>query len=202
MVLIHLKVFQFIFGLCCRLKGFLLFWGNLTCSCERSGLLGELSPFTSVSLQWSLSCGERSAGCRTTGKQESSPSAVSPRWPHLNCTWSWSCTHELEAFFRWLGFVPLLTFLWPKAEMTTGLFKMKFWLVCLRVRRKGLWASGAAAWRGAEEEDHAERCAAVHPGWQSLSAVAQQTGSNVSLKWWSGALLFFNTLPLRFILFL
>lgn len=48
-------------------------------------------------------------------------------------------------------------------------------------RCQGVRAGEANAWRRAEEKDHAVWRAAVHPGWQSLSAVAQQTGCNVRL---------------------
>lgn len=41
------------------------------------------------------------------------------------------------------------------------------------LRCQGVWASKANAWGWAEEADHAVWCATVHPGRQSLPAVAQ-----------------------------
>lgn len=50
------------------------------------------------------------------------------------------------------------------------------------IRCQGVRASEEDARGRAEEEDHAEWRSAVHPGRQSVSAVAQQPGSHVSVR--------------------
>lgn len=57
-----------------------------------------LTAFISFSFQWSLSWGERSAGCRSTGRQGSSLSAVSLAWP-----FSLPCSPKLNFKVVWLS---------------------------------------------------------------------------------------------------